>query len=365
MSNSNSNSNSNTSNAESDDDADDYDDSDDDDDNYDPMAAEFKKRTFSQLQTFPNFSNLKTVEGNRALKRQLTDRSQKAVDRAIKQANTDGLSRVNSLSDHPNQFLFDKNPSTVERVKNIKDRRTLLTEMAARIRSENLEIPQASTKVTFNDTVLSSEIPRVPGADISVAINQERIDIKDKMDTVEKLSSYLADKLFLIDPSEFSEQNLFKLLNSCNNDTDASTYSSFGLSKPAKYRKSDKANELVCDPDAPFTEANLRLLQKYDLLKFTLDKTVKKIEDKQKSFSGQAAAAKKKLTDYINKIRSDIWIAFMSILNLDSSEGGRKTKRNKRRTSKRRTSKRRTSKRRTSKRRTSKRRTSKRRKLTR
>jgi len=318
-----SNSNSNSSETESDEDED------DDDDNYDAAAKEIKKRTFSDVQTFPKFSNLKTVEGNRALKRQLTDRSREAHIRALKQEATN-LFRTDSITGDPNQFLFDKKSSTDERVKNITDRRELLTKTAAEIKKAGVEIPQASTKVTFNDTVLSSEISRVPGADISVAINQERIDRVDKMDTVEKLSSYLADKLFLIDPSDFSEQNLFDLLNLCNN-TDASKYSRAGLPEPGTFRKSYRASDLVCDPDAPFTEANLRLLQKYDLLKFTLDKTVIKIQEKRKSFYGKAMV----LTAYINKIRSNIWNAFMSILNLDSSNGGRKTRRSKRRSNKR------------------------------
>lgn len=206
---------------------------------------------------------------------------------------------------------------------------------------------------------MSSVIPRVLGADISVASNQERIDIKDKMDTVERLSSYLAEKLFLIDPSEFSEQNLFDLLNYCDDREDgASVLASASLAKPAKYRKSYKTSELVCDPDAPFTEANLRLLQKYDLLKFTLDKTVNKIQQRRNSLSGKAALVVEALTGYIKQIRSGIWIAFMSILSPGSSNGGSKRSRKskKRKLSKRRTSKLRSYKRKPSKRRTSKRR---------
>lgn len=328
--------------------------------NDDPTGLEIRKRTFSQVQTFPNFSNLKkteqgsTEEGNRALNRQLTGRSQKAHNIALLQGAAD-LSRTGSLTGDPNQFLFDKNPSTGERVKNIKDRRTLLTEIAARIRSEDLEIPQENTKVTFNNAVLTSEIPRVLGAEISVASNQEQIDIKDKMDTVERLSSYLAEKLFLIDPSEFSEQNLFDLLNSCNNDT-AAIPKRAAIPEPAPFRKSYKTSELVCDPDAPFTEANLRLLQKYDLLKFTLDKTVNKIQQRRNSLSGKAALTVAALAGYIKQIRSDIWIAFMSILSPGSSNGGSKRSRKSKKTSKRRTSKRRSYKRKPSKRRTSKRR---------
>lgn len=330
--------------------------------NDDPTALEIRKRTFSQVQTFPNFSNLKkteqgsTEEGNRALNRQLTGRSQKAHNIALLQGAAD-LSRTYSLTGDPNQFLFDKNLSTGERVKNIKDRRTLL-EIAARIRRAGVEIPQAGVeipKVTFNNAVLSSVIPRVVGADISVASNQEQIDRVNKMDTVERLSSYLAEKLFLIDPSEFSEQNLFDLLNSCNNDT-AAIPKRAAIPEPAKYRKSYKTSELVCDPDAPFTEANLRLLQKYDLLKFTLDKTVNKIQQRRNSLSGKAALAVEALTGYIKQIRSGIWIAFMSILSPGSSNGGSKRSRKSKKTSKRRTSKRRSYKRKPSKRRTSKRR---------
>ena len=342
-------------------------DGDDNNDNNDDNAAkvELNKRTFSEDQIYPKFSNLKKrkegegnteeqgnteeVEGNMALERQLTARSYDAVKRAKEQGAAD-LSRVNSLTGDPTQFLFDKKHSRDEKVKNIQDRRTLLTEIAARIRREGVEIPQKNTIVTFNDTVLSREIPRVLDADISVTINQAQIERLDRMKTVDRLSTYLANKLY---DKEFSEENIFDLLNYCDDRAAGASAVAFtSASRPAGYRKSYKASELACDPDAPFTEANLRLLQKYDLLQKTLDETVKKIKDKRNSLSGKAALTVAALTDYINKIRSDIWIAFTSILSSGSSEGGRKTRRNKRkRSKKRKLSKRRSSKRRTLKKR--------------
>lgn len=99
--------------------------------NDDSMAAEFQKRIVPEDQRYPNFSNLKkrnreeqgnTEQGNRDLKRQLTVRSYEAVKRAKEQGAAD-LSRTGSLTGDPNQFLFDKNPSTGERVKNIKYKR--------------------------------------------------------------------------------------------------------------------------------------------------------------------------------------------------------------------------------------------------
>jgi hypothetical protein len=167
------------------------------------------------------------------------------------------------------------------------------------------------------------------------------------METVEKLSNYLAEKLYLIDPSNFSEQNLFDLLNYCDDrEAGNSVLASASLANLAGYRKSYKASELACDSDAPFTEANLQILQKYNLLQTTLDETVKKIQEKRNSLSGKADLTVAALAGYIKQIRSDIWIAFTSILSSGSSEGGRKTRRNKRkRSKKRKLSKRRTSKR--------------------
>lgn len=308
--------------------------------------------TFKPDKLYPQRSILKSVESQIESSEPLTPRAKSGVKRANDQLG-ESLSRMNSISEYPTKaeiFLKDRSTSTFK--KNIKSRRALLTQMAAQIRRENETPSTKRTKLSFNDVVLSHEIPPDFNTFKSVSQQDEEQAKYKKWKTVDDVSTYLANELY---NEEFSKETIFDLLNYCDDrKAGASAVAAFAsVSTPAQYAKSADMCAIVRDPAAAFTEANLLYLKKNGLLEYTLQKTVEKIEAKEGSIYGKAAYALQTIRDYI-------WTAFMAIVKLNEREpdefevyekklgggetGGRRTRRNKRNKRSRKSIKRRSSK---------------------